>query len=186
MSTSVVVEMFEFEATNRGSLHTLGLATCVRIAVTGSYSNGSRGNDRFLAHIAEQLTDDRSGYIGLQDYIYTIQDALSNGMEINEIVIVVPDVTRDAGYKPDKKKWQDEKEEQDEFNNAVIEEIEKNNFGEVKIAKHATDTSWELRINADKKIDFIDETEDGAVYETYEEWKAYQSGSESDDEDDDE
>ncbi|KAF5970608.1 hypothetical protein FBULB1_9636, partial [Fusarium bulbicola] len=67
-------------------LYTVGLATCVRVAVVGTYPAGARGRggkDRFLAHVS-----DTEPYAALQGLINSVNEAKRNGTRIDEARVV--------------------------------------------------------------------------------------------------
>jgi hypothetical protein len=172
--------MGEFKSANEGPLYTRGLATCVRIAVTGSYKSHSEGADRFLAHISEQT--DATGYIGVQGLINTIKCAQRNNLEIDKIVVVVGDFALNDGHDETKKADRLNDKEQEAFSRKVLGDIKsgidpKNNV-KVNVADHAIDDPYMLRITEDKKI--LLKVEPNGGWETFEEWEA----ANQDDEDD--
>ncbi|KAF5600013.1 hypothetical protein FPANT_2855 [Fusarium pseudoanthophilum] len=144
-------------------LYTVGLATCVRVAITGSYPAGSRGgNDRFLAHISEA-----EPHAALQGLINSVNEAKRNGMRIDKARVVVGDYSDNHGF-PKNAEEQANDEEQDEFTgkvgDSILELVGGRGSGKLKRKTHAEEKVYELRIDGQKRILF--KWEDGAGWES--------------------
>ena len=157
-STSSFVDFEEYKCASRGDLHTDALLTCTRVAVVGSYSNGSHGNDRFLAHLSESFDPINGENTLLDQFIDKIKHAKRNGLVIEEAVVLTAD---------------DNDEDLDDFNRDVISVLQQGIGVSAKVASHSADVKYEMRIRADKGIWFRREAdgsdEEGGNWETYSE-----------------
>ncbi|KAF5561936.1 hypothetical protein FPHYL_5932 [Fusarium phyllophilum] len=145
-------------------LYTVGLATCVRVAVTGTYPAGSRarGNDRFLAHIS-----DAEPYAALQGLINSVNEAKRNGMKVDKARVVVGDYSLNPNFNPNNARHQANDEEQDEFTakvgSSILALVGGSGSKKLKRKTHAEKQAYELRIDGQKRIQF--KWEEGATYE---------------------
>ncbi|KAJ4113278.1 hypothetical protein NW768_011557 [Fusarium equiseti] len=158
-TTSSEVSMGDYSTASRKSLYTNAVKTCTRIAVVGSYSNGSHGKDRFLAHIAENIDPINGENTLLDQFIEEIDQAKHNGLVIEEAVVLKAD---------------DNDEDLDEFNRKVVHVIEQGIGVVAKVASHSADVKYEMQITEDKEICFRPEAEgiddEEEDWETYSEW----------------
>ncbi|CZR37452.1 uncharacterized protein FPRO_02288 [Fusarium proliferatum ET1] len=130
------VRMGKFGTSKGAKIYTTGLATCVRVAVTGRYPNGGfEGDDRFLAHIAESKHK-----AALQGLIDALERAKGNGLQVREVVVVI----LAGGGSPDS--------ELDEFNEEVIDKIRNATGMEPTVVEHTG--TYKMSIEADKRIDY--------------------------------
>ncbi|KAI1195949.1 hypothetical protein F5X97DRAFT_345223 [Nemania serpens] len=67
------------------TLKTTGLATCYGVAITGSYTSGGRGADRFLCHALEAERDPA------EEMFDAVETARSNGLGGLYALLVYPD-----------------------------------------------------------------------------------------------
>ncbi|KAF5611460.1 uncharacterized protein FSUBG_2293 [Fusarium subglutinans] len=145
-------------------LYTVGLATCVRVAVTGTYPAGSRGgNDRFLAHISED-----EPHAALQGLINSVNEAKRNGMRIDKARVVVGDYSDNSDFDSNNESDQENNEEQNKFTAkvgaSILELVGGSGSGKLKRKTHAEEKVYELRIDGQKRILF--KWEDGAGWES--------------------
>ncbi|KAH7189614.1 uncharacterized protein B0J16DRAFT_397571 [Fusarium flagelliforme] len=158
MSTPSFVDMNEFKSASRDELHTDALKTCTRIAVVGSYSNGSRGMDRFLGHFAEEFDPIDDDTI-LDQLIEEINFAQRNGLAIEEAVVLKAD---------------DNDEVLDKFNEDIVSVLEQGIGVRAKVADHSANVKYEMLITEDKEIWFRPEAvgidDEEKDWETYSEW----------------
>ncbi|KAM0350147.1 hypothetical protein ACHAPU_003311 [Fusarium lateritium] len=146
----------------RDILHTTGLTTCVRVAVTGRYRGASnQGNDRFLAHVAETLRKS-----ALQGFINAVEVAKRNGMEIVKSVLVQGEVyVSESDDDSNSDSDDDDSEKRDrkldakelrEFNSIVRRSIIAlvGDEDKVVVETHAKNRSYELLIEENKEIRF--------------------------------
>ncbi|KAF5562735.1 hypothetical protein FNAPI_3054 [Fusarium napiforme] len=134
------------------ALYTVGLATCVRVAVVGTYPAGSRGgNDRFLAHISEA-----EPHAALQGFINSVNEAKRNGMRIDKARVVVGDYSENTDFNPNNARHKADDEEQDEFTTKVGSSIKTlvGDSSKLKRKTHAEEDAYELEITSQKDIRF--------------------------------
>jgi hypothetical protein len=170
-------------ASGSQSLHTDGLATCIRIAVAGTYTNGSNGRDRFLAHIAEDEDETDGTYQGLRDFFASIKTAQANHFKIDKVVVVLGDLTMESGYNSENERSRKNAEEQNDFNNEAVYEIrELVGFTKkvVNVAPHDPSEHYEMLITESKEILF--KCEDDEDYEDFDAWYEKQSEGEGEEE----
>ncbi|KAF4948142.1 hypothetical protein FGADI_9837 [Fusarium gaditjirri] len=136
------VSMGKFGTSKGGRIYTVGLATCVRVAVTGQYPNGSgsNGDDRFLAHVAESKYK-----AALQVLIDAVERAKGNGLQVTEVVVVI---LADQGSSADS--------DQDEFNSDVIKKV-RDAIGQPKVIEHTSDDNYKMSVEANKRITYAAE-----------------------------
>ncbi|RBR16321.1 hypothetical protein FVER53590_05915 [Fusarium verticillioides] len=133
--------MGKFSTSNGARIFTNGLATCVRVAVTGRYPNGgsNNGDDRFLAHVAESRHKS-----ALQGLIDAVERAKGNGMQVVEVVVLI--LAADEGS-PDA--------EQDDFNEEVIERVQNAIGMQQKVVEHTE--NYKMSVEANKRINYVPE-----------------------------
>ncbi|KAF4963602.1 hypothetical protein FSARC_8387 [Fusarium sarcochroum] len=122
-------------------LWTSGLATCVRIAVTGDYSvQGSNNNnkDRFLAHVDEEGRDE-----ALQGLINSVMAAKARGLVNLKATVFALDPQKDGGTGDSL---------QDEFNEKVTDSIEALIGRKPKMEWHSQHVDGKLSIESNKQI----------------------------------
>jgi hypothetical protein len=129
--------MGKFSTSNGARIFTNGLATCVRVAVTGRYPNGFSGDDRFLAHVAESKHK-----AALQGLVDAVERAKGNGMQVVEVVVLIL-----AGGSTDS--------EQDEFNDEVIERVQNAVGIQPKVVEHTE--NYKMSVEANKRINYVPE-----------------------------
>ncbi|KAF5625002.1 hypothetical protein F52700_9377 [Fusarium sp. NRRL 52700] len=145
-------------------LYTVGLATCVRVAITGTYpagSGGRGGNDRFLAHISED-----EPHAALQGLINSVNEAKRNGMKVDKARVVVGDYSLNPGF-PNNAKEEANDQDQDEFTakvgGSILALVGGSGSKKLKRKTHPEKKAYELRIDGQKRIQF--KWEEGATYE---------------------
>ncbi|KAG9504863.1 hypothetical protein J7337_004842 [Fusarium musae] len=130
--------MGKFSTSNGARIFTDGLATCVRVAVTGRYPNGRfNGDDRFLAHVAESKHK-----AALQGLIDAVERAKGNGMQVVEVVVLIL-----AGGSTDS--------EQDKFNDEVIERVQNAVGMQPNVVEHTE--NYKMSVEANKRINYAPE-----------------------------
>lgn len=146
------VKMGEY-GTGSGSdkIHTDGLSTCVRIAVTGKYPGGTNhGYDRFLAHVAETTKK-----AALQGLINAVEEAKRSGLQISEVVVIVADLQDNKDYEENPDKYEKDEPEQDAFNHLVATGINAlAGAHKVEFVEHGSDNHYYLEIQPDKEISY--------------------------------
>ncbi|KAG5747010.1 hypothetical protein H9Q69_008434 [Fusarium xylarioides] len=135
------VRMGKFVTSKGARIYTTGLATCVRVAVTGRYPNGFNGDDRFLAHVAESKHK-----AALQGLIDAIERAKGNGLQVVGVVVVI--LAADEGS-PDSG--------QDDFNEEVIDRVQNAAGIQPNIIEHTSDEDYKMSVEADKRINYAAE-----------------------------
>ncbi|PNP61241.1 hypothetical protein FNYG_13927 [Fusarium nygamai] len=130
------VRMGRFGTSKGARIYTTGLATCVRVAVTGRYPNGFNGDDRFLAHVA--ASKHRAALQGLID---ALERARGNGMQVVEVVVVILAADEDS---PDS--------EQDDFNEEVINKVQNAAGMQPRIIDHTSDEDYKMSVEANMPI----------------------------------
>lgn len=130
------VRMGKFGTSKGARIYTTGLATCVRVAVTGRYPNGGfNGDDRFLAHIAESKHK-----AALQGLIDALERAKGNGLQVLEVVVVI----LADGDSPDS--------EHDEFNSEVINKVGNAAGMQPNVIEHTE--NYKISVEANKRINY--------------------------------
>ncbi|KAF4333227.1 hypothetical protein FBEOM_12962 [Fusarium beomiforme] len=132
-------------------LFTHSLATCVRVAIVGTYPAGRSGDDRFLAHIP-----DVKPRAALQGLINSVNAAKRNGMVIDKARVVVGDFHENSGHDSDDPVMKAKEEGQDGFCQIVGSSIMAlvGDSTKVKRKTHAEKKPYHLEITGAKEIKF--------------------------------
>ncbi|KAK9437308.1 hypothetical protein VB005_08294 [Metarhizium brunneum] len=138
-----VAQRFYTAGKGNDSKETDGLATCIRVAVTGDYGDPeASGNDRFLAHV-----DDLEDPV-LEGFIPLVRTAIENGLHNLRAIMVVPQPGTDAD---DPDGTNDDQLRQDEIFDLIGTVVDYNN---IQIESHGNDESWRLEIEGNKNFKF--------------------------------